>query len=79
MGQVTQSRWVIGTYQGLRAKSVVEHAHAGIGYVLIDESGKGDAKTATVAFRYAEPGALPDHLVEVTNQAQIAAFESRYS
>ncbi len=70
--------WVVGFFEGTKAKSVLEHAHAGVGYILLNESGRGASTTCLVAFRKIvndEP--LPPHLEEVKDPFKIQEYEKR--
>lgn len=59
-------KWVIGRYKGARAKSVKEHADAGIGYYIKEESGAGGNYDVLAAFLIASDKPVPEHLREAT-------------
>ena len=70
--------WVTGRYRGKRGKSVADHAHAGIGYTILDEEGRGDGYTVTVAFRYfGDEWPLPYHLEEIKDYRLIEKLEEK--
>lgn len=70
--------WVIGVYTGERAKSVKEHADAGIGYFIQKEEGRGVTYTVYAAFRRAVETLRPDHL-ELATPAQVEKLEKLYN
>lgn len=69
-------RWVVGGYQGERAKSVLAHAHAGIGYQILEQSGGGANSKVLAAFRTGELP-IPDHLTEVIDPYKIELLEKK--
>lgn len=69
--------WVVGRYNGERAKSVIAHAHHGIGYLILEEAGSHHNPTVLVAFRYLGPLPLPEHLEEVRSEYKIVEYEKR--
>lgn len=58
--------WVIGRFKGDRAKSVKQHADAGLGYFIREEGGRGTVYEVEAAFRWPVVGPLPHHLQECT-------------
>lgn len=70
------TKWVIGYYEGDRARSVAAHAHAGIGYFVLEESGKGNGYHVAAAFRYAGTD-MPDNLIEIHDPEAIAKLERK--
>ena len=68
-------QWVVGKYTGKQAGSIEAHALAGIGYVILDSSGKGHNKTVVAAFKSAIDKPLEHHLQIVTDQHKIDKYE----
>lgn len=69
--------WVIGEFSGKKAKSALDHASHGIGYIILDEGGSGHNPTCMAAFRRVSSEPLPDHLTEVTDSKKIDELERR--
>lgn len=69
--------WVIGVFTGDRAKSVKEHADAGIGYFIQMEEGRGMSHTVHAAFRRVADTPIPEHLNRAT-PAQVEKLEKLY-
>ena len=75
MNEPMQCEWVVGTYESERAKSVLRHAEAGIGYIILESVGRGNSQTIVAAFRRPMDSPLPAHLTAVKDPAQIAKYE----
>lgn len=71
-------QWAIGYYIGEQAKSIIEHANAGIGYFLIEQGRQGNQATAQAAFRHAMDGPMPEHLSLVTAEGMIRKLNDRW-
>lgn len=61
-----KTKWVLGRYTGKEAKRVMDMAHNGLGYFIIDQPEKGDA-WIVAAFRRPMDTPLPSHLEEITD------------
>lgn len=72
-----QPSWVVGVFEGERARSVLDHADAGIGYIILERAGKGRNQTCLAAFRRMMDSPLPPEFTEVKNPTKIAEYESR--
>lgn len=72
-----KAEWVIGVFTGERAKSVKDHADAGIGYFIQKEEGRGVTYTVHAAFRRAVAGLRPDYL-EMPTPTQIEKLENLF-
>lgn len=59
-------QWVIGKFNGEKARSVLDHAGAGIGYFIRQQNGVGKNIEVEAAFRRAMDSPIPEHLVEAT-------------
>lgn len=70
-------RWVVGAYQGERAKSVLAHAAAGIGYKTLQQNGKASGLQVLVAFKCTE-FPIPYHLTEIVDPAKIRQLEKQF-
>lgn len=71
MDEPIQATWVIGTYTGKKAKSVLAHAENNIGYIILENSNG----SITAAFRFILDRPIPPHLIEVTDPMQIQKYE----
>lgn len=69
--------WTIGTYTDERAKSVIAHADAGIGYFIQNRGGAGKAFTVTAAFRRPQDSILPDNCI-VANYSQVIKLDRMF-
>jgi hypothetical protein len=74
MSNNIEAKWVVGAYQGERAKSVMAHAAAGIGYRILQNSGKGPQSQILAAFQTAD-FPIPPHLTEVKDPIKIQQLE----
>lgn len=70
-----QAVWVIGDYEGERAKKVLELAHSSIGYIVLEEAGNRYSPSCLVAFRYTGEMPVPHHLTEVKDPHKIQEYE----
>jgi hypothetical protein len=68
------SRWVIGTYSGARMKSVLAHAEAGVGYLVLGQ----DMGSVTVAFIYAGPWPAPSHLQVIDDPHRVEEYSTMW-
>ena len=69
--------WVVGRYTGERAKSVLAHAHAGIGYKILEEGRQGNQQWCLAASIWPEPnGPIPEHLTKVVDPFMIKKLEN---
>jgi hypothetical protein len=71
--------WVIGRAIGDRAKSIMDHANAGIGYFIMESGKQGNQQTCLYAFRRAADAPVPDHLTVVVEYHRIQKLDDRYS
>jgi hypothetical protein len=71
--------WVIGVYDGERAKQVQGLADSGIGYYKVDGVETASGKKTAVAFRRALDGLRPEHLLEVKDPHKLARLEKQYA
>jgi hypothetical protein len=71
------AEWVVGRYTGERAKSVMDHANAGIGYFILQQGGKGTGMWCLAAFVRPLDSPTPEHLTRVTDRSQLAKLEAR--
>lgn len=69
--------WVIASYEGERAKSVLAHADVGIGYIVLERGGNRYSPSALVAFDYRGEMPLPHHFQEVKDPYKIKDYERR--
>jgi len=69
------TKWVAASYTGDRAKSVLAHANEGIGYKILQQSGRGTTLQVLAAFLAPEP--LPAHVTEIVDPIKIAKLEGR--
>ncbi len=60
--------YVVGRYNGERAKSVLAHAHAGSGYYILEEGRQGNQAWCLAVSIWCEPnGPIPEHLTKVVD------------
>lgn len=71
------SSWVIGVFTGQQAKLVQAHADVGVGYFVLEKTGKNDSLTVKAAFRRVHDSPIPFHLTEVKNPMQIDELEKK--
>lgn len=67
--------WALGRAKGDRAKNIANHAHAGIGYYLLEEEGKGNTYSCLYAFKFANDKPFPEHLEKITDMRLINKLE----
>lgn len=72
-----QTEWCIGRAIGDRAKSIIEHANAGIGYFILEQGRQGNQATCLYAFRRAVDGPTPESLTKVIDFAMIRKLDAR--
>lgn len=72
-----QYEWVIGNFEGERAKSVLDHAGAGVGYYIRSQSGAGRNVGVEAAFRRACDRPRPEHL-KLADQFQVSKLEKMF-
>lgn len=80
MSDAAQAIWVVGSYRGEQAKSVLAHAHAGVGsYQIMDSKGSKQNPEVVVAFLFVpDPrDGIPEHLIEVVDPLKIQKFERK--
>lgn len=70
-----QYDWVVGRFKGDKAKNVINHAGAGLGYFILDTLGVGQSQTVIAAFRRACDSPIPEHLELVTDSKKIDKLE----
>jgi len=70
-------KWVIGRWSGKQAKSVEDHAAAGLTYFIIDASGRGEGREVVAAFRRACDSPVPEHLEVITDPFRIVEYEEK--
>lgn len=71
-------QWVIGNWTGDQAKSVIDHANAGISYfVLRDDSVRGSNKVMA-AFRRPRDSPVPEHL-QIATEDMARKLDRRYN
>lgn len=73
-----RTEWVTGYYIGERAKSIIEHANAGIGYFIIQQGRQGNQATCLAAFQRATDSPVPEHLDVVRDARMIAKLDKRH-
>lgn len=73
----TEARWVVARYTGDRAKLVMAHAAAGLGYYTLETGRAAGQQFCVVAFVQAVQGPLEPHLTEITDPVRIARLEAR--
>lgn len=70
------TRWVVGSYKGETAKSVLAHAASGVGYQILQQNGSGMALNVVAALRCSiQP--LPEHLTEIKDPFKIQKLENQ--
>lgn len=70
--------WVVGNFTGPAAKSVIDHAEAGIGYLMISKSGSREGSECLAAFRMVpDKDGIPNHLNEVRDPFKIKSYEDQ--
>lgn len=75
-GTSVRAVWVIASHKGEQAKSVLAHAHAGVGsYIVLKNDGNRNSPECTVAFRYVPVDGIPHHLLEVRDPIKIDEYE----
>jgi len=67
--------WVVGSFEGEQAKRVVDHADAGVGYIILERAGSKVHPAVLAAFRRAEDSPIPVHLNEVKDHYKIEKYE----
>jgi hypothetical protein len=68
------THWVVGVWKGEAAKSITLHANAGIGYILIEQGGRGTELMVKAAFRHADDSPLQPNL-RLASYAESRKFE----
>lgn len=71
-----ECRWVVGSFQGERAKSVLAHAATGLGYKVLQQNGHGPGAQVIAAFR-CPIMPIPEHLTEIVDPFKIQQLEKR--
>mgnify|MGYP001580035113 CR=1 FL=1 len=71
------AEWVVGHYRGKDAERVLGLGDEGIGYIILDRSGRGQTLEAVVAFRRAIDSPLPVFLEQVTDPKKIEKYENQ--
>lgn len=69
--------WVIGRAIGDRAKSILDHAHAGMGYQILEQGKQGNQAFCLYAFRRAMDSPVPDHLTRVVDPFMLKKLNDR--
>lgn len=77
MVEKMQYEWVIGIFEGDKAKSVLEHANMGAGYFIRRQSGAGRNVQIEAAFRRPIDGPRSEHLAPASIQ-QINTLEKLF-
>jgi len=70
-------KWVCGSYSGSKAKTIIEHANMGMGYKVLQITGKGQGFTVLAAFRFPLVKPIPSHLTEIVDKDRIKKLEER--
>lgn len=73
-----QVEWVLGRFIGDRAKSVIDHANAGMGYFIIEQGKQGNQQTCLAAFRRAMDSPVPEHLDLVRDMSMLRKLNDRH-
>lgn len=69
------AEWVVGVFEGQQAKSVIDHADAGLTYIVLERGGNKFNPQCTAAFRRAMDSPLPAHLIAVKDPKKIDEYE----
>lgn len=77
MSESVEAQWVVGVFEGLRGKSVLEHANQGSGYLILENKGNKNSPYVLAAFRYAGPMPVPEHLEKVTDVFKVQDYEQK--
>lgn len=76
MSDVMEAEWVVGRFEGGKAKSVVEHGDAGIGYIILERGGSRGNSFCVATFRRAFDSPLPSYLERVVDPFKIQEYEN---
>lgn len=63
--------WVVGVYEGEKAREVMALANSGIAYYKIENVARGKNNQVAVAFRRPVDEPIPDHLYPVIDKYKI--------
>lgn len=72
-----KATWYTGRALGDRAKSIIDHANAGIGYFIIEQGKQGNQQTCLYAFLRADDSPAPEHLTKVTDRFMLKKLNDR--
>jgi hypothetical protein len=75
MSDTVHGIWVVGQYEGERAKSVLAHAHAGLGYLVLEQGGGKYNPFCLAASIYTGAMPLPPYLEEVRDPTKIQRYD----
>ena len=70
--------WVVGRAVGDRAKSIIDHANAGLSYFIMEQGKQGNQTFCLYAFRRPMDSPVPDHLTRVVDPFQQKKLDDRY-
>ena len=74
---IIKSRWIVAIYTGDAARSVKAHADAGIGYLILQEAGRGQGYQVKAAFRRPADAPVPNN-ARVADGAESARLEKQF-
>lgn len=75
MSEFMPVEWVIGRAVGDRAKSIIAHANAGIGYFVLEQGKQGSQAFCLYATRRVMDSPLPEHLNLVTDPIMLKKLD----
>jgi len=67
--------WVVGVYEGEKAKNALELGDSSVGYIVLDRGGTKLAPACRVAFRFALDKPIPEGLTVAKDPFKIAEYE----
>lgn len=70
-------RWVEARYKGDMARYIKGLSDSGIGYIELEYGVEGRQSYIKAALPYVSDGAIPDHLIEITNEGHIKKLEKK--
>lgn len=76
MSDAMMAEWVVGRFEGGRARSVIEHGDAGIGYIILERGGSRANVFCMAAFRRPCDRPRPSYLEPVVDPVKFQEYEN---